>query len=42
MQEVLERLDENFYDSTDDLSVQSHFDFKDGMIQSFKERFKME
>ena len=40
--EVLEWLDENFYDSTDDLSVQSHFDFKDRMLQSFKEHFNIE
>ena len=42
LKEVLEWLDENFYDSTDDLSVQSHFDFKDRMLQSFKERFNIE
>ena len=41
LKKVLEWLDENFYDSTDDLSVQSHFNFKDRMFQSFKEQFNI-
>ena len=42
LKKVLEWLDENFYDSTDDLSVQSHFNFKDRMFQSFKEQFNIQ